>query len=70
VREELRKFNPLLTEKPEIILLTKSDLLAKDELEKKRKILQRYGKVFPISILEDKSLKKLEKLLRMNPARG
>ena len=64
VREELKKFNPLLTEKPEIILLTKSDVAGIDELEKKRKRLQKYGKVFPISILEDKSLEKLEKLLK------
>jgi len=64
VREELKKFNPLLTEKPEIILLTKSDVTSIDELEKKRKRLQKYGKVFPISILEDKSLEKLEKLLK------
>lgn len=64
VREELKKFNPLLTEKPEIILLTKSDVANIDELEKKRKRLQKHGKVFPISILEDKSLEKLEKLLK------
>lgn len=64
VREELRLFNPLMTEKPEIILLTKSDVASVDELEKKRKILQKHGKVFPISILEDKSLEKLEKLLK------
>ena len=64
VREELKKFNPLLTEKPEIILLTKSDVASLDELEKKRKRLQKHGKVFPISILEDKSLEKLEKLLK------
>jgi len=65
VREELRKFNPQLTEKPEIILLTKSDVADVNVLEKKRKILAKFGKVFPISILDDKSLEKLEKLLRM-----
>lgn len=64
VREELRKFNPILTDKHEIILLTKSDEASVDELEKKRKILQKHGKVFPISIIDDKSLEKLEKLLR------
>lgn len=64
VREELRKFNPLLTEKPEIILLTKSDLATVDELANKQKILQKYGQVLPVSILDDKSLEKLRKLLR------
>jgi len=64
VREELRKFNPQLTEKPEIILLTKSDVSSVTELEKKRKILQKHRKVFPISILSDNSLKKLETLLK------
>src|SRR3989337_2247279 len=47
VREELRKFNPQLTEKSEIILLTKSDVADVDVLEKKRKILAEFGKVFP-----------------------
>jgi GTP-binding protein len=64
VREELRNFNPQLTEKPEIILLTKSDVANVMELEKKRKILQKHGKVFPISILSDKSLEKLKTLLK------
>ncbi len=64
VREELRKFNPTLVEKPEIILLTKSDVTTQDELERKRKIVQKYGKVFPISIFDDKSLEKLKKLLK------
>lgn len=65
VRGELRKFNPQLTEKPEIILLTKSDTTDVNVLGKKRKILSKFGKVFPISVLDDKSLEKLAKLLRM-----
>lgn len=42
VREELRKFNPKLTEKKEIILLTKSDIVSANVLEKKRKILVKF----------------------------
>ncbi|MFH0864015.1 MAG: GTPase ObgE [Candidatus Gottesmanbacteria bacterium] len=63
VRQELQKFNPLLIQKSEIILLTKSDLVAKEELKEKRKMLQKFGQVLPISILDDKSIKKLKELL-------
>lgn len=64
VREELRKFNPQLTQKHEIILLTKSDVVDIEVLEKKRKILTKFGKVFPISILDDNKLEKLTRLLK------
>ncbi|OGD85776.1 Obg family GTPase CgtA [Candidatus Curtissbacteria bacterium RBG_16_39_7] len=64
VREELKKFNSLLTQKPEIILLTKTDIVSEDGLEEKQKILQKYGRVLPISILDNKSLEKLKKLLK------
>lgn len=66
VREELKKFNPLLTKKPEIILLTKSDLASEDELEKKKQILQKFGPVLPVSIFDNKSLEKLKELLKTN----
>jgi GTP-binding protein len=64
VREELRKFNPLLIEKPEVILLTKSDVASAEELAEKRKILEKNGKVLTVSILDDESLAKLAKLLK------
>ncbi len=63
VREELNKFNPLLNQKPEIILLTKTDLLKKEEIKEKQKLLEKFGKVLPVSILDDKSLKNLSDLL-------
>lgn len=63
VREELKSFNPQLTQKEEIILLTKSDLVNVEELKNKRRILTKSGKVIPISILDDVSLWKLTKLL-------
>ncbi len=65
VREELKSFNPQLIEKHEIILLTKIDIASKDDLKNKRRILQKLGKVYPISIIDDKSLENLEKILRM-----
>lgn len=63
VREELGKFNPLLIQKKEIILLTKSDTVTPEELKKKQEILQKHGTVLPISIYDDASLKQLEKVL-------
>lgn len=63
VRNELEKFNPILVQKPEIILLTKSDIAKKAELEKKRKEMLKYAKVITISIHDWDSLQKLIKLL-------
>jgi len=70
VREELKKFNPMLCAKSEIILLTKSDVATADDLKKKQKILAIHGQVLPISILDDKSLEKLRKVLDENPPVG
>ena len=54
VRKEIMQFNPELTEKPEIILLTKSDMMSDKDLEKKQKILKKRGKVYLVSILDDR----------------
>lgn len=64
VREELEKFNPLLTQKAEIILLTKSDLISKEELNKKYRRMQKNGQVFSVSILDTDSLDNLKKYLK------
>lgn len=51
IHQELNKFNPKLLEKQEIILLTKSDLVDKSDLEKKIKILSKLRKkIVPVSI--------------------
>lgn len=63
VREELNSFHPLLSQKHEIILLTKTDITSKEDLKNKRRILQKLGKVYPVSTIDDESLKSLEKLL-------
>lgn len=54
VRKEIIQFNPLLAQKEEIILLTKADLVSDSDLEKKRKILKKRGKVYLVSILDDR----------------
>lgn len=74
VRNELGNFstkggpssggNPELLEKEEIILLTKSDLLEKKDLETKIKTLKKFNKeVLPVSIHDYDSLENLKKLL-------
>ncbi|MFH0834211.1 MAG: GTPase ObgE [Patescibacteria group bacterium] len=41
IRDELRKFNPTLAEKPEVLVFSKSDLVEPKELEKLRKKFDR-----------------------------
>ncbi len=61
---ELEKYNPEMLKKKEIILLTKSDLVEKKDLEKKLKILKKYKKeILPISIHDWDSITKLKELL-------
>jgi GTPase len=64
VTAELESYNPEITKKKEIILLTKSDLIDKEELEKKIKTLKKLKKeVLPVSIHDFDSLQKLQSLL-------
>ena len=64
IRDELKKFNPKLLEKEEIILLTKSDLVEKRDLEKKLKSLAKIRKkILPVSIHNWDSLQVLTKTL-------
>lgn len=64
VRTELGKFNPELTEKPEIILLTKTDMVSKEDSDKKILELKKYSKtVVPASIHDFESIKNLKELL-------
>ncbi len=64
VRQELEKYNPELIKKKELILLTKSDLLKKEELDKKTKELKRKlkssQKILAVSIYDWESLEKLQ----------
>lgn len=61
VRSEFEKFNPLLLEKPEIILLTKTDLATDVIIKKSVGIFKKMGKdVLSCSTLDSESLKKLK----------
>lgn len=53
IRNELTKYDTSLTEKPEIIFLTKHDAVPKEVFEEKRKELEKFGEVIPFSILDD-----------------
>jgi GTP-binding protein len=68
VRNELSKYDKILTEKKEIIVFNKSDLIEKKEMEKKlnvfkKKIKKKYE---IISIITDKNLINLRKILLKN----
>jgi len=64
VRHEFEKYNISLLDKPEIILLTKTDLMNKESIKKKMKILEKKGKeVLAISIYNMESLNFLKREL-------
>ena len=63
--EELGKYNSKLLDKEQIILLTKSDLVDKKDLEKKIRALKKLRKkILPVSIHDFDSLEKLKKVLK------
>lgn len=64
VRKELELYNKGMINKPEIVVLTKTDLISKEDVSKKLKILKVVSPdVFPLSILDDKSVQKLSNIL-------
>lgn len=65
VRNELCKYDQAFLDKPEVVLLTKTDLLNKEEVKKLAKNFQKeIGKeVFAVSVLDDEAVKKLAELL-------
>jgi GTP-binding protein len=64
IREELRKFNPALTEKEEHVFLSKCDAVTSEEVEHKLAAFKREGiSALPISILDDGSLEQVRKIL-------
>ena len=63
IRSELKAYNNDLVEKPEIILLTKTDTTDDEKLVKYKSDLSSYGEVLTVSILDDKSLKFLSDYL-------
>ena len=64
IRKELGRYNKELLEKPEWIFLSKTDLLTPAELKKKTATLKKLGQhVTAVSIIDDESLKEVEKIL-------
>ncbi|MBN2198035.1 GTPase ObgE [Candidatus Wolfebacteria bacterium] len=64
IRNELEKYNKKLLKKPEYLFLSKSDVLNSEKLKKKLIILKKLNpKVLAISILDDKSIEKVKKIL-------
>lgn len=64
IREELKKYDPKLLEKKEIILLTKTDLISEKMLKQKIKQLQKINSnVFAVSIHDQDQLDRLKKNL-------
>jgi GTP-binding protein len=58
VRKELEKFGEGLTEKKEVIVLSKTDLVSVEEVETVAKMLSGGGhEVMQVTVLDDKSVK-------------
>jgi len=65
IRNELKVYNKELLLKPEYVFLTKTDLLPEKDIKKKVDLLKKTGKeVRTISIIDEKSLKLVERVLR------
>ncbi len=65
IRNELKAYNEELLDKTEYVFLSKSDEIEQDEIKEKLNELQKIGKkAIPISIIDDKSVKRVEKILR------
>ena len=64
VREELGAYNPELLKKPELLLLTKSDLiLPKDRLQKLKSFRKINPSIFCVSVYDVDALEELKKIL-------
>ncbi len=64
IRNELKMFNEKLLSKKEIVLLTKIDLLSKDELILKQTVLEKEDHhILMVSVLDDDAISFLKKML-------
>ena len=64
IRKELGEYNPAMTLKDEAIILTKSDLVSKAELNRNKKILSSKSKnIIEVSIYDPDSMEQLKKFL-------
>ncbi len=68
IRQELEVYDPTLTLKPEIILLTKTDLIPESEIKTKLKLLKSLKHPsLAVTIYDPKKLTRLKKLLTPQP---
>ena len=64
IRDELSRYDTVLTHKPELVFLTKVDEVGEQEKNEKIKALQKLSpQVVPVSILDDSALKKAQETL-------
>ncbi|MBN1168543.1 GTPase ObgE [Candidatus Woesebacteria bacterium] len=64
IRNELKEYNPKLLKIPEIILLTKTDLVSEEEVKSVLEVLKKLKKkILPVSIHDWDSLEKLKILI-------
>lgn len=60
IREELTKISPELVDKPELLVLTKSDMISETELKAKMKEVQKFHRNFTaVTILDDNKVEEL-----------
>lgn len=60
IRAELEKFDPELAKKPEIIILTKTDLVAEVSLARAKKQFKGIGsKILSVSVIDDQAVKNI-----------
>jgi len=65
IRNELAIFNPELLNRTEYIILSKIDLVSKEEVAQKLKKLKSLNKnIIPVSVIDDNSIEEIEKILR------
>ena len=65
IMDEMKKYNEELIQKPQAILLTKTDLVTETEIKEKMKVLKKLQKkVLPVSIYNPEQFTQLQKYLR------
>lgn len=60
VRTELGKFDESLSKKPEVIILTKTDAVTPEACAQAVQKMQKFAKVFTVSVIDDASIKNLK----------
>jgi GTPase len=64
IRKELELYNPDIVKKPEIVVLTKIDMITEAEKDKKMKKLEKVAKIVKaVSVIDDESLKEFKDYL-------